>query len=74
MSLSTGINAELLQHFIIFCRDVGKAIVDNEHSLMYLNTLQPWFLRLHQAFNPDTIMKLFPPTIKTLLLVWQHSR
>ena len=61
-------------YFIIFCRDVGKAIVDSEHSLMYLNTLQPWFLRLHQAFNPDTIMKLFPPTIKTLLLVWQHSR
>ena len=59
---------------LLFHRDVGKAIIDCEHYLMYLNTLQPWFLRLNQAFNPDSIMKLFPPTIKTLLLVWQHSR
>ena len=56
------------------CRDIGKAIVDSEYYLMYLNTLQPWFLRLNQAYSPDSIMKLFPPTIKTLLLVWQHSR
>lgn len=57
-----------------FLRDIGKAIVDCEYYLMYLNTLQPWFLRLHQAFSPDSLMKMFPPTIKTLLLVWQHSR
>lgn len=61
-------------HIHVYYRDIGKAIVDCEYYLMYLNTLQPWFLRLNQAFSPDSIMKLFPPTIKTLLLVWQHSR
>ena len=61
-------------HIHVCYRDIGKAIVDCEYYLMYLNTLQPWFLRLNQAFSPDSIMKLFPPTIKTLLLVWQHSR
>ena len=62
------------KYYLLSHRDIGKAIVDCEYYLMYLNTLQPWFLRLNQAFSPDSIMKLFPPTIKTLLLVWQHSR
>ena len=62
------------ENYIFFHRDIGKAIVDSEYYMMYLNTLQPWFLRLNQAFSPDSLMKLFPPTIKTLQLVWQHSR
>ena len=58
----------------LFCgRDIGKAIADTEHTLVYLNTLQPWLLRLHQAASPENQIRLFPSLMTTLLLVWQHS-
>lgn len=54
-------------------RDIGKAIVDTELCLMYLSALRPWCLKLHEAHYPDTITRLFPPLMMTLLLIWQHS-
>ena len=58
---------------VTLCRDIGKAVADTEHCLVYLNTLQPWMLKLNQTFSPEGQIRLFPPLMMTLLLVWQHS-
>ena len=48
--------------------------MDTELITMYVNTLKPWFLKLREAFSPDTLLKIFPSLIVTLSLVWQYSR
>ena len=53
--------------------DIGRAIVDAELCLMYLSALRPWCLQLEEAYSPETITRLFPPLMMTLLLTWQHS-
>ena len=50
-----------------------QAIIDTELVLMYVNTLKPWFQKLHAAFSRETLIKLFPSIVVTLSLVWQHS-
>ena len=50
-----------------------QVIIDTELVLMYVNTLKPWFQKLHAAFSPETLIKLFPSIVVTLSLVWQHS-
>ena len=47
--------------------------LDTKENLQFLSTLQNWFEELHVCLNPSRLLKLFPPLIHTLFLVWQHS-
>ena len=60
--------------FIHVHRDVGKAIVDTELCLLYLNSLKPWMKQLADSYSTEALTHIFPPLMHLLFLTWQYSR
>lgn len=40
---------------------------------MYLKALARYFDTLHVSEDPDEMIRIFPPLVHSLLLVWTHS-
>ena len=59
--------------FLTLHNESFQAELDTRENLQFLSTLQNWFEELHVCLNPSRLLKLFPPLIHTLFLVWQHS-
>jgi len=55
-------------------RDIHKALKETNDILQFWETMKPWFVELHEAINPLDQLRLLPPIVHTLLLVWQYSR
>ena len=55
-------------------RDIGKSLKDCAEILQFWETMKPWFVQLHEATEPLDQLRLLPPIVHTLLLVWQYSR
>nr|WAQ15579.1 axonemal dynein heavy chain E [Halisarca dujardinii] len=55
-------------------KDVDKAMRECQLSLMFLNTLHPWVLRLRNAVSSPDIMRTIPALMRTVYLVWKTSQ
>ena len=51
-----------------------QAIEDAKNCIMFLNTLKPWILRLHKAHDTDDIIRVFPPLLHVVQLIWRNCR
>ena len=67
------VHSSYAQGFSRAQHDIAQATREAEHCLVFLHTLRPWLLKLHNAQYPNTMISSFPPIMATLLLIWQHS-
>lgn len=54
--------------------DIGRALKETNEILQFWDTMKPWFIQLHDAIDPLEQLRLLPPIVHTLHLVWQYSR
>ncbi|PVD27606.1 hypothetical protein C0Q70_12770 [Pomacea canaliculata] len=54
-------------------KDINKAATETRKILRFLETMRPWFQRLHDATDPKEMLKLFKPLMTVLNLVWMQS-
>ncbi|ELU01785.1 hypothetical protein CAPTEDRAFT_107782 [Capitella teleta] len=55
-------------------KEISKAIQDTKDNLVMLSSISSLCHDLHDCLDPQQLLKLFPPLINTLLLVWRHSK
>lgn len=72
----------LMQFFVfhVYCQTseiffpcVYQAATETRKILRFLETMRPWFQRLHDATDPKEMLKLFKPLMTVLNLVWMQS-
>ncbi|CAH1797693.1 unnamed protein product [Owenia fusiformis] len=67
-------NSQYAHSFENVRKEIYKAEQETNEILKFLGTLSPWFDQLHAELQPLLMMKLFPPLIHTIMLVWSRSR
>ncbi|EDV28901.1 uncharacterized protein TRIADDRAFT_18942 [Trichoplax adhaerens] len=67
-------NSTYWHSFLSVRKDILKALAETRSNLVYLNTMVPWFQKLHEAYESDAIASVFPPLIHLLYLVWSNSK
>ena len=61
--------------FRVVEQDVSTASISAASTQQYVATLRPWFEKIgDEKLSAEKVTKAIPPTIHTLLLVWQNSK
>ena len=66
--------SQYAQPFHRIREDITGAIDETTSILQFWEVMSPWFRRFHDCDDPKQQLKLIPPIIHTLMLVWQYSR
>ena len=51
-----------------------QAVDDAVECIIFLNTLRPWVRRLHESHDTDDIIRVFPPLLHVVQLIWRNCK
>lgn len=54
--------------------DISRSLKETNEILQFWDVMKTWFVELHDATEPLDQLRLLPPILHTVHLVWQYSR